>query len=149
MTKVSLYLCHETAYGKTAAGGADFELLNIYLKPIPSNVPANRAVSVGLNHIDISYEGDGGDPVDAEVTINPSSAAAYIYYYSKYDVNRDGKVTLADVDLVRRFLGKDDTMPEWHANILIRRSDVAEPANGVIDLADLAAIIAAYEATLP
>ena len=76
------------------------------MRPRPSDEPAYRAVSVGLDHIDISYEDASGKPVDSDVYINPSVAAAYIYYFSKYDINRDGKVTLADVDLVRRSIGK-------------------------------------------
>jgi hypothetical protein len=143
MREVSLYLAHGT-YGASMPGGPNVELLHIYL--VPKNVPFTGPASLMLKHIDISYNDSAypAHPIDADVSIEKSVAAAWINYYSVYDVNRDGKVTLADVDLVRRNMGKDPTDPA--ASVLVKRSDVNR--DGKIDLLDLAAIIGAYEGTL-
>ena len=136
---VSLYLRHMDTGG--IVEGGDVELLYIYLMPI--NIPTDMAASVSLNHIDISYGADGY-PVDADVEIAPSVGVAWVCYYSAYDINRSGDTTLADVDFVRRNLGKD---PAAAADILVRRCDVNH--DGVIDVFDLMATIAAYEYNLP
>jgi hypothetical protein len=143
-TVVSLYLHTPTPIAPAATGPVD--ILEIYLYPKDYLNSYTGTSSVGLGHIDITYNGNGA-PVDADVDIVVSVAAAWINYFSRYDINRDGKVTLADVDLVRRNMGKTSASPDW-GNPLVHRCDVAIPKNNVIDMADLLTIIAAYEATL-
>ena len=136
---VSLYLRPAVAGGYVAGG--DIELLYIYL--LPTSVPTDTTATLSLEHIDISYDADG-DPVDADVNIELSVSAPWVRYFSVYDIDRSGEISLADVDYVRRNLGKD---PANDPIIEVRRSDVNH--DGAINLLDLMAVIAAYEYNLP
>ena len=142
--KVSMYLTHEN-FGGIAAGGSDIEVLYVYLTP---KTPFNGNVSIMFNHIDVSYD-ETGAPKDADVLISPPVAVTRVNYFSLYDINRDGKVTLADVDIVRRNMDKTKlNTPSWDdpANWLLRRSDVNR--NDAVGMDDLLLVITAYEATL-
>jgi hypothetical protein len=144
MTVVSLYV-HTAAPSVPAATGA-IDLLEVFLYPKDYTKSYAGTASVGLNHIDITY-GANSPPADANVRIYPTVGVAWINYFSKYDVNRDGKITLADVDLVRRNMGKSESAsPDW-SSPLVHRCDL----NGdkKIDFLDLAIIIGAYEENLP
>ena len=141
-TYVSMYLRHQTE-GYIVGGDLDVELLDVFLKPLPNNKAAARPVSLGLSHIDIVYY--DGSSIDADVYIDPSVAAAYLYYYSLYDINRDGLVTLADVDIVRRNLNKDIATS---TDPLVIRSKL-DGDGTVITMNDLLLVITAYEANLP
>jgi hypothetical protein len=129
-------------------GGVPFTLADgealLVLKVTPADA-VSQAVTVLLSHADVAYYdaavGGGAGGVDADVTVRPSVATTAQSYKSRFDVNGDGAVTLADVNQVRQYLGTASADAAWAA---AATSDVA--ANGVIDLADLTLIIAAYEA---
>ena len=139
--RVSMYLWH-TTFGGVVDGDAEVELLNIYLSPKPPSQASVSYASVDLEHVDIvQYD---GIEIDVDVTIDPYGATAKIVYYSIYDVNMDGQVTLADVSIVRANIGKD---PVASSDELVQRSDVNR--DGKIDMDDLLEIIFAYENALP
>ena len=121
------------------------ELINIALKP---KFAMQRVATVSLNHIDIAYIEPGVGTFDADVNIEQSFDSTMVRAFSIYDINRDGRVTLADVDIVRRNIGKSlVTHPaEWAADEQLRRCDL----NGdyIIDYDDLLLIIVKYESTL-
>jgi hypothetical protein len=144
-----MYICYkDDGVAKKLAGGAYPDLFDVYLFPADAvkEKPANKPVTIGLYHIDISYfEGANGDPIDADVAISPISAGAFIRYYSKYDINRDSAITLADVDLVRRHISPDPIPPG--ATEIHKRCDLN--GDGFVKLDDLALMITAYEKVLP
>ena len=141
MENVSLYLRHKDL-GGTVAGGAYVELLDIHL--VPRVVPTSAAASVSLSHIDVSYN-DGAKLAVANVLFSSPVGTSWIYYFSAYDIDRNGAVALADVDAVRRNIGKDSSMPQWD-DIAVRRCDL----NGdrKIDFLDLVVMISKYEDAL-
>jgi Ca2+-binding EF-hand superfamily protein len=65
--------------------------------------------------------------------------------FSRFDVNRDGAVTLVDVDIVRNLLGSAADGGEW-ATAAMRRCDL--DGSGIIDIADLSLAIAKYESAV-
>jgi hypothetical protein len=142
---VSLYLRHNSADGTATSANAEEDLLYVYLLPKPATKPVSKPSTVGLGHLDITYF--DGTVIDADVKIINSVAGAWVNYYSKYDINRDGKVTLADVDIVRRNLGKNTASPDWNTT-LVQRCNLVAPFTS-IGLLDLQEIIAAYEDNLP
>jgi hypothetical protein len=110
--------------------------------------PGATLASLALSHADAVYYdpavGGGAVGLDAEVTVSPAAAAVAASYRSRFDANGDGKVTLADVNAVRQYLGSAQGGAGW-----------AEAASADVDgdlavgLADLTLVIAAYEATVP
>ncbi|MDR1059903.1 MAG: FMN-binding protein, partial [Clostridiales bacterium] len=113
------------------------------LKPIAGG--EGKAVSLLLTHLDIVYHDAGGEEILAATSIAPSVASQAVRVFSRFDVNRDGAVTLVDVDTVRRLLGNAADGGEW-ATDTMRRCDL--DGSGVIDIADLTAAIAKYESTV-
>ncbi|MDR1061260.1 MAG: hypothetical protein LBL83_08665 [Clostridiales bacterium] len=106
-------------------------------------------VSLIASHVDaVCVSGDGAESL-ADVTIDPSVAAASVSFYSRFDMNRDGAVDLLDVDIVRRNLGKvAEPNGEW-ASELLARCDLGGEAgvpDGTIDIIDITLMIAKYEA---
>ena len=140
--RTSLYLTH-ASYGGIASGGAAVELLHIYL--VPKNVPYVGAATVALDHLDITYF-EGGSSIDADVTFFSIVAAAWVTYFSIYDVNRDGMITIVDIDTVNRNLGMGVGSPGWEDDVFARRCDVNR--DGVVNYSDLIVVIAAYEYAL-
>ncbi|MDR1438808.1 MAG: hypothetical protein LBJ10_01980 [Clostridiales bacterium] len=111
-------------------------------------------VSLIASHLDIYCAVGGADGILADVTIDPSAAAALVAVYSRFDINRDGKVDLADVDIVRRSLGKaagDGGV--WESELLARcdlgggyyDEDGNELPDGAVGVADLTLALARYE----
>jgi len=108
------------------------------------NKPGNTTATMILSWLDITYyEGDfaDGNPLLANSRITRSIATTLVEVFSRFDVDRDGEVTLRDVEIVRRhlFLAKDS--PDWSE--LAARCDFN--GDGVIDYEDLALIMRKYE----
>ncbi|MDR1059803.1 MAG: dockerin type I domain-containing protein, partial [Clostridiales bacterium] len=77
--------------------------------------------------------------------IDPAAASQAVRVYSRFDVDRSGAVTLADVEIVRDLLGSGKIGGEW-ATELLGRCDL--DGSGVIDIADLTLVLAKYESTV-
>jgi hypothetical protein len=147
----SVYIFAAQGETITAAAGAKLATFQVPL----SSAASPQSVTALLTHFDAvyydaAYEG-GAVGIDAKTAIFQGEAAQAISIVDKFDVNRDGKVTLADVNQVRQYLG-ESAAAGW-SNDAARLSDIggvggAGP-DGVVDLADLTLIIAAYEATVP
>jgi hypothetical protein len=140
-TTYSVYILANGSETFDADGGA--ALLNIALKPKAAN---QAAVSLILSHLDIAYTESGGEAAIADTGIDASVATTALRVYSRFDINRDGAVTLVDVDIVRASLGKrraDDGT--WESE---RAARCDFDGNGVIEIADLTCAIAKYEATV-
>jgi Ca2+-binding EF-hand superfamily protein len=65
--------------------------------------------------------------------------------FSRFDVDRSGAVTLADVDIVRGLLGSSAIGGEWESELLAR-CDL--DSSGTIEIADLTLVLAKYESTV-
>jgi hypothetical protein len=106
---------------------------------------AEAGVAFLLAHFDAVYYdpavGGGIVGVDAVESIDPAKAVVEVFTRGKYDVNGDGAVTLADVNAVRQYLGKDAA-----SSAAAKAADI--DGDGAVTLADLTLIIAAYEATV-
>jgi hypothetical protein len=137
-TTYSVYIMANGSETFDAEGGA--ALLNIALKPKAAN---QAAISLILSHLDIVYAESGGEDALADADIAASVATTALKVYSRFDVNRDGAVTLVDVDIVRVSLGirkrQDGSWTPERAG----RCDF--DGSGVIDIADLTLAIARYE----
>jgi hypothetical protein len=138
----SVYILAKGLHFSAADGAA---LLNISLA-LKTDKPVVAATLL-LSHFDAAYYDpayQGGNAgYDADASVDAAAATVEATFRSRFDVNGDGKVTLADVNQVRQYLGTASADAAWAA---AATSDLA--ANGVIDLADLTLIIAAYEATV-
>ncbi|MDR1060504.1 MAG: dockerin type I domain-containing protein [Clostridiales bacterium] len=102
-----------------------------------------------MSHLDIvyydaAYKG-GAEGIDAEASIDASVAVSAIKIRSRFDVNDDGVVSLADVDAVRRYLGAAAVGGAW-ASEAAGRCDLN--ADGYVQIDDLTAIMAKYELTV-
>jgi uncharacterized repeat protein (TIGR02543 family) len=141
--------------GKTITvpdGGA---LLNVSL---PLKEAKAQAVQALLSHFDAAYAEPGADGAlvskDADAAIAASVATVAVTFHSRFDVNRDGKVTLADVNQVRQYLGASEAAgwPSDAAKASDIGSDGAGPfaggPDGAVTLEDLMLVMAAYEATV-
>jgi hypothetical protein len=117
-------------------------LIDVTLAP---SARVTETLSLLLGHADVAYYDaayQGGKAgLDADVTISPAVASTLSEYVSKYDVNGDGKVTLADVNAVRQYLGVAAS-----ASAAADAADIDD--SGAVDLVDLTLIIAAYEAAV-
>jgi hypothetical protein len=103
-------------------------------------------MSLILSHLDIVYGAGGGAPAAADTSIDSAVATAALRVYSRFDVNRDGAVTLMDVDAVRANLGKLVAGGAWESE-LAGRCDL--DGDGEIAVADLTQAMAKYEETVP
>ncbi|MDR1061105.1 MAG: family 16 glycosylhydrolase [Clostridiales bacterium] len=103
-----------------------------------------KSASLLLNKLEATYW-DDGEPIDAEAAIERAVATSAVRAVSRYDVNRDGAVTLADVDAVRFSLGKRAADDDWGAWPITALCDF--DGSGEIDIADLTRAIAKYEST--
>jgi beta-glucosidase-like glycosyl hydrolase len=101
-----------------------------------------RTAALVISHLDITYDIEPGVGAVANATIQPAAAASVAQLFSWYDVDRDGGVTLADVDAVRRRLGAEQGGGAW-GDPADARCDLDE--SGGIDIADLTLVIAKYE----
>jgi hypothetical protein len=119
-------------------------LLNVALKP---RVATQAVVSLILSHLDIAYSDGGGKEMLADADIAVSVAVTALKAYSRFDVNRDGAVTLVDVDIVRASLGAQRGQDGAWATERAGRCDF--DGNGVIEIADLTCAIAKYELAVP
>jgi hypothetical protein len=149
LATVYLMIQHKTFGGEIAAStnaNKEAELLSVVLKPKAGFTQG--AATVMLSQIDIAYDDPVNGISDAELDIVESVASTWVRMYSLYDVNRDGRITLADVDLVRRNMGKGLlTHPaEWAANEPLRRCDLN--GDDKVDINDLLIIMVKYEETL-
>jgi hypothetical protein len=140
---------------------ADGALLNAALKLKDPGTGGDKAVSLILSNIEAAtyvYPDGGGAAIisDVNASIYPFVATTAVYYSDLYDVNLDGRVTLADVATVRRYLGMSRNIdgtwtPEEAGRCDFGGSsgeDLSEEPDGTIDAVDLTMAIAAYEATL-
>ncbi|MDR1439397.1 MAG: hypothetical protein LBJ10_05120, partial [Clostridiales bacterium] len=90
----------------------------------------------------------GGFSVDAITSIRPRAATVATRFISRFDINLDGAVTLADVEAVRRHLGVSaDAGGAWPSEIAERCN--LGGADETIDVEDLSLAIAKYESTIP
>jgi hypothetical protein len=141
----SVYILADAGYTITVPDGVALLEARAPLKPFSGA----QAATALLSHFDAVYYDaayKGGDAgIDADARIGQAAASQALLAVSRYDVNRDGLVTLADVNQVRQYLGAAQGDPWAEA---AAQCDVAAPA-GVIDLADLTAVMAAYEAQVP
>jgi hypothetical protein len=118
---------------------------------LPAAAPAgNSAVSLILSHLDIvyydaAYEG-GAEGIDATTGIAASVASVALTIKSRFDVNGDGLLNLADVNAVRQYLGYAAVGGVW-ASEAAGRCDL--DGSGAIDMEDLTQIIAKYEGLVP
>jgi hypothetical protein len=128
--------------GTTLELGAGETLLEVALALKGSAGGEGKVVSLLLTHLDIVYYDAGGEGSLAAASINPSVASQAVRVFSRFDVNRDGAVTLVDVDFVRRLLGSSADGGEW-ADAVAGRCDL--DGNGIIEIADLTLAIAKYE----
>jgi hypothetical protein len=110
------------------------------------------ALPLALTHLSIDYYDDawkgGLEGIDADAAISASYARAIMRAFSRFDVNRDGSVTLADVDTVRFYLGAAKSGGAW-ASEIIARCDLAKDAEDRIDINDLTQAMAKYESPRP
>jgi hypothetical protein len=104
-------------------------------------------VSLILSHLDIVYEGGDGEAAIANTAIGASVAVTALRVYSRFDINRDGAVTLVDVDIVRSNLGKRRAGDGTWESERVGRCDLS--GDGEIGIADLSLAIAKYEADVP
>jgi len=136
-------LAKEPARLGVPEGGA---LVEVSL-PLADSV--SQQVALSLVHFEAVHYGaaaGAGSGLDAATAIVAPRAVVQAAFVSKFDLTGDGKVTLADVDWVRRHLGASQGAPaSWTAGA--KASDL--DADGEVGLADLTLIIAAYEATIP
>jgi hypothetical protein len=131
--------------GMTLELGAGEALLEaaLALKPVAGG--EGKPVSLLLTHLDIVHHDADGEGILAATSIAPSVASLAVRVFSRFDVNRDGAVTLVDVDIVRNLLGSAADGGEW-ATAAMGRCDL--DGSGVIDIADLSLAIAKYESTV-
>lgn len=106
----------------------------------------NATAQLALTRLNFTYYDDGymegKAGIDADTAISSPYARTLVRVASRFDVNRDGAVTLADADAVRYYLGAAKTGDAWESDILAR-CDLA--ANGVIEIDDLTQVLAKYE----
>ncbi|MDR1060373.1 MAG: metallophosphoesterase [Clostridiales bacterium] len=100
-----------------------------------------KALSLVLNYMDVLYY-EGASEAFATSAIAPAVATTAIRVASRVDINRDGAVTLVDVDAVRRRLGMTRPAEGW-ASAADARSDLKP--DGIIDIEDLTLAIRKYE----
>jgi hypothetical protein len=134
--------------------GADTDILRFEL-PLVKN--ESKPVSLLLNRMDAilydsSYE-NGEKAFQAVEHISVAVASEMVFITSRFDVNLDGEVTLLDVEMVRRNLGKKANADgTWDDPILERCyvSGVDKPDAPIkeITIDDLTAVLAKYEWTL-
>ncbi|MDR1440407.1 MAG: hypothetical protein LBJ10_10565, partial [Clostridiales bacterium] len=111
-----------------------------------------------LNMLDAAYYSDEGGPFHANEKIITAYASTLLDISSRFDANGDGKITLLDIELVRKNLGAsaDADTGEWDSEEA-RRCDVAgywddekgrEIGDGEVDTVDLTVFIAKYVSLL-
>jgi hypothetical protein len=146
---VSVYILAGAVEG---AGGAPFTtadgaaVLNVEVTPGEAKT---AVVQLLMSHAAVAcYDAAIGGVevgIDADVTIHPAAAATLASYWTKYDVNRDGKVTLADVNAVRQYLGSAASGGAW-SPAAAGWADITQ--DGAVDFADLTLVIAKYESVV-
>ena len=104
-----------------------------------------KLTALEVTYYDKDYM-DGESPLQAIAKIDPASTSTVYALYSMFDLNDDGILTLLDVEIVRRNIGKStdpDVNPDW---LTARRSDLN--SDGKVDIEDLLLILAKYESQL-
>jgi hypothetical protein len=122
-------------------------LLNVKLTAASNEF---RTVSLMLSWLDIAYYDDsyenGEVGIQAKEVVSPSMAHTILDIWSRFDVNRDGKVSILDLNAVRQYLGQTkDPVTGW-ASPLIERCDLKP--DGSIDIEDLTQVMGKYNAGL-
>jgi rhamnogalacturonan endolyase len=135
--------------GKTLAAADGEPIAYVRLKLGADAAPGELLATLVMSHLDIvyydaAYKG-GAEGIDAEASIDASVAVSAIKIRSRFDVNDDGVVSLADVDAVRRYLGAAAVGGAW-ASEAAGRCDLN--ADGYVQIDDLTAIMAKYELTV-
>ena len=104
-------------------------------------------IDVQLDAIEVTYYDEGyfsGEvPLLAAATIENPSVEVNYWIGTIFDVNEDGKVTLLDVEYVRRAIGKNMSSPDWYDYILC---DINRDFK--VDVDDLLMILIKYESLL-
>jgi hypothetical protein len=141
-------------------GGA---ILDIALPLLNPGAGGSKAVSLILSNLEATVYPDGYGDIgggaaisDVNVSIGPFVATTIIRYRDRFDVTLDGRLTLADVAMVRRCMGlKADGGGIWtpaeaeRCDLGGKEGDIdVDMPDGEIDTSDLTLIMAAYEATL-
>jgi|GEM_PF-3438626 len=121
------------------------ELFKVYVNFLESKM--NYSVIALITGFVGAYR-DGSYSYDLVAGVTADSLAiSSISRVSLYDVNRDGKVTYADYDMVRRHLGLTSDSAEWTE--IIARCDVDYKdgiiGNGAIEWEDVSAVYAAIK----
>ncbi|MDR1060399.1 MAG: DNRLRE domain-containing protein, partial [Clostridiales bacterium] len=115
-----------------------------YLTALPGG--GAYALPLALTRLKFAYYDseykDGEESVEANAKISAPYASALARVFSRFDVNLDGKVTLADVETVRFYLGQQKTDGAW-ASEIIARCDL-DPDDR-IEIADLTLALSKYE----
>ncbi|MDR1061943.1 MAG: glycoside hydrolase family 3 C-terminal domain-containing protein [Clostridiales bacterium] len=129
----------------SVANGAP--LLNVKLTAATNEY---RTMSLLLSWLDAAYYDDGyeggNEGLQAKETLSPTMASTLLDIWSRFDVNRDGKVSILDLNAVRQYLGQTkDPVTGW-ASPLIERCDLKP--DGEIDIDDLTLVMAKYNAGL-
>jgi hypothetical protein len=119
-------------------------LLNIALRPARAD---QASVSLILSHLDIARGAGGGEPELADAGIDASVAVTALRIYSRFDINRDGAVTLVDVDIARAGLGARRAPDGSWESERLGRCDL--DGNSIVEIADLTLAMAKYESTVP
>ncbi|MDR1061416.1 MAG: hypothetical protein LBL83_09475, partial [Clostridiales bacterium] len=133
-------------------------LLNVKLTAATNEY---RTMSLLLSWLDAAYYDDdyegGNEGLQAAETLSPSLASTILDIWSRFDVNRDGKISILDLNAVRQHMGQTkDPITGW-ASPLLERCDLGgdqatEPGkdlpDGVIDTADLTLIMAKYNSLI-
>ena len=131
-----LMVSTDSSLSMKVAANLMFDLDCDYAVSLDSSLPVELRIKNGFGASGKVTSNSGG-------VLMPCCICAYIKNYSIYDINRDGLVTLADVDIVSRNIGKTITSTSTDFE---KRSDVNN--DGIVDFNDLMIVIAAYEATL-
>ena len=123
-------------------------LLRVYLTITQEGTYSVDALlgALEVTYYDDGYEG-GNKPLQAIATIDaPLAFNTFEASSNIFDIDRDGKLSLVDVEHVRRNIGKNTSSPEWETTPLIRRCDLN--GDGKVDIEDLLIILTAYESML-
>jgi Mg-chelatase subunit ChlD len=140
-TAYAVYLTAQTPGSFTLADGKTLVLVKAKLVE-----KKTQAVSITVSRFNAVYYDaaylDGEVGIDADAWIQTAVATQAITVKSKYDVNGDDKITLADVNQVRQYLGA--ASPSWAAAAAVCDLD----GDGAVGLADLTLMMAKYEAVV-
>jgi arabinan endo-1,5-alpha-L-arabinosidase len=156
-TTYSVWL-HATGLHFTLPDGAPLVSVTLQLEDEPGadGLAISKQISLLLSHYDVSYYDDswqgGLVALKADETIYPAVAAVMFTWRSRFDIDLDGSVTVADVSAVRQYLGTAKGAG-WESDYIARcdlggSGGADDLPDGVIDTKDLTLIIAKYESII-